>query len=101
MIQINLLLQDSHTCLVIRRGDISNKTPFKTCTESGFKCLYISRWLIAGDNDLLAGSMQMVKCMEKFFLCTFFSDNELDIIDEKNIDVTIFLTEFGHGRLIS
>ena len=39
--------------------------------------------------------------MEKFFLCTFFSYNKLNIVDQKNIIITIFLAECGHCQFIS
>ena len=39
--------------------------------------------------------------MEKFFLCRFFSYNKLNVIDQKNINISVFFTEFGHSRVIS
>ena len=39
--------------------------------------------------------------MEKFFLCTFFSDDKLDIVNEQNIIISVFFTEFAHCRVIS
>ncbi len=39
--------------------------------------------------------------MEKFFLCGFFSYNKLNIIDEKNVNIPVFFTEFAHCRIIS
>ena len=35
--------------------------------------------------------------MEKFLLGTFFSDNKLDIVDQKHVIVSVFFTEF-RGR---
>ena len=43
----------------------------------------------------------MVKCMEELFLCTFFSYNELDIINQKYIIITVFIAEFRHCGLVS
>ena len=39
--------------------------------------------------------------MEKFFLCRFLSYNKLNIIDKKNINVSVFFTKLGHCRVIS
>ena len=39
--------------------------------------------------------------MEKFFLCTFFSYNKLNIVDQKNVIIAIFLAECGHCQFIS
>ena len=38
--------------------------------------------------------------MEKFLLRTFFSDNKLDIVDQKHIIVSVFLTEFRGGNIV-
>ena len=93
-------MEDSHSGFIIRQCDIYNKTPFKTCTESGFQRLNISWWFITGDDDLLARCMQMIKSMEEFFLGTFFADDELDIIDQKNIIISVFFTEFRGGNIV-
>ena len=45
--------------------------------------------------------MKTVKCVEKFFLSGFFSYNKLNIIDEKNINISVFFTEFAHCRVVS
>ena len=39
--------------------------------------------------------------MEKFFLRTFLSNDKLNIIDQENIDVTVFFTELCHCRIVS
>ena len=38
--------------------------------------------------------------MEKFFLGTFLADDELDIIDQKNIIISVFFTEFRGGNVV-
>ena len=38
--------------------------------------------------------------MEKFFLCRFLSDNKLDIIDEEDVVVSVFFTEFRGGNIV-
>ncbi len=39
--------------------------------------------------------------MEKFLLRGFLSYNKLNIINEKDIDITVFLAEFTHCGVIS
>ena len=39
--------------------------------------------------------------MEKFLLCGFLSYNKLNIIDEKNINISVFFTEFTHCSIVS
>ena len=43
--------------------------------------------------------MQMVECVEKLFLRTFFSDDKLDVIDEQHVIVPVFFPEFCHRQL--
>ena len=38
--------------------------------------------------------------MEKFLLGTFFSDDELDIIDEKHVVIAVFFPKFRGGDVI-
>ena len=38
--------------------------------------------------------------MEKFLLGTFFSDNKLDIVDQKNVVIAVFFTKFRRGNII-
>ena len=38
--------------------------------------------------------------MEEFFLGTFLANDKLDIIDEKNIIISVFFTEFRGGNII-
>ena len=34
--------------------------------------------------------------MEKFFLCTFFTADKLNIVHKQNIRLSVFLSEFIH-----
>lgn len=36
----------------------------------------------------------------KFLLGTFFSDNKLDIVDQKHVIVSVFFTEFRGGNVV-
>lgn len=38
--------------------------------------------------------------MEKFFLGTFLTDNKLDIINEQDINISVFIPEFNNCLLI-
>ena len=45
--------------------------------------------------------MQVVKRVEKLFLCGLFSDDKLDIVDQQNVDITVLFTEFCHSSIIA
>ena len=39
--------------------------------------------------------------MEKFLLRTFFSNNELNVVNQQNVDIPVFFTESSHTVVIS
>ena len=39
--------------------------------------------------------------MEELLLRTLFTDNELNIVDQENVDVAIFLAELGHCHVVA
>ena len=39
--------------------------------------------------------------MEKFLLGGFLSYNKLDIVDQQHVDIPVFFTELGHGRIVA
>ena len=100
MVQFDLLAEDRHTRLVIRRGDIRDQSPLESGPKSCLQCLDVFGRLIAGDDDLLAGRMKMVERMEEFLLRTLLTNDKLDIIDKKHVIVTVFVTELSHSRFV-
>ena len=51
--------------------------------------------MFIGRNDnLFFCFVKLVECMEKFFLSTFFSYYKLYIIDQQDINITIFVAKF-------
>ena len=92
--------EDCHTCFVVGRGDVCNKTPFKAGTETSFQSLHFFRRFIRRNNDLLFIAVQIIKSMEKFFLRGFFSYNELDIINKKYVNIAVFLTKTGSCSVV-
>ena len=96
-----IFMKDRHSGFVVRQRDICDQTPLEPGTEALFQDFHILWWFIRGYDDLLFGTVKTIKCMEKFLLCGFFSYNKLNIIDEKNVDISVFFTEFTHCRVIS
>ena len=45
--------------------------------------------------------MQHVKGVEKFFLCTFFSYNKLNIVDHQDIYSPVFFAQLCHGGCVT
>ena len=94
-------MKNCHSSFVIWQCNICDQTPFEPGTETFFQNFHIFRRFIGRYDDLFFGTVKTVKCMEKFFLSGFFSYNKLNIIDEKNINISVFFTEFAHCRVIS
>ncbi len=46
------------------------------------------------------GLVKGIEGMEKFLLCTFFSYDELDIVNQQNIVIPVFFTEFCGGDVV-
>ena len=43
----------------------------------------------------------MIERMEKFFLCTFFADNELYVIDQKYVIIAVLIAECIHRQIVA
>lgn len=61
---------------------------------------YLSEF-ITGDYDLFSKCMKVVESMEELFLSTFFTYYKLNIVNQQNINVPVFITEVQHGRFIT
>ena len=58
---------------------------------------------IAGQHDLLVGLVQCIKGVEELFLNTFLAGEELNVVNQQHIGLTVFLAElhqlvFLNGR---
>ena len=95
-VHIFFFMEDGHSCLIVRQCNIRNQTPFEPGTETFFQNLHILWRLIRRYDDLFFRTVKAVKSVEKFLLGRFFSNNKLNIIDQKDINITVFFTEFGH-----
>ncbi|MBA7691320.1 hypothetical protein ES703_99863 [subsurface metagenome] len=51
------------------------------------------RGAITGDNYLLLAVVKMIECVEKFFLCPFFSRKIMNIIHQEHIYISVFLAK--------
>ncbi len=51
---------------------------------------------IRGDDDLFMRFVEGIEGMKKLFLSSFFTGDELDIIEDQNVDVSEFLLKLVH-----
>ena len=66
--QVGFSFYDSNSRFKVGSCDIRNKAPFKSCSDTLFKGLYILWWAVGGEDYLLALGMKLVEGMEKFLL---------------------------------
>ena len=98
--QFRLALDDGHAGLEIRRLDVGGQAPLKPGAQTLFQTLDLLGGTVRRDDDLPAVVVQGVESMEKFFLGTFLARQELDIVDEQHVRLTVLLPElFRGGRL--
>ena len=95
--ELSLAFEDGNAELGIRRLDVDDKTAFETALDSFLEMLDILGRTVGGQNDLLTGVVKRVEGVEEFFLCGDLAGDELNIVDEEHIRVTIFFLEFGGG----
>ena len=96
MIPLGFFTQDRDSCFIIRGLYVYSQAPFETADQSFFQWFQFLGRTVGRNNDLFAGFIQCVECMEEFFLCTFLFRDKLDIVDHQQVDLSVFLTEFLH-----
>ena len=69
--------------------DIRQKTPLEASSHPVFEASQALRWNVARNDYLLVVIMQSVEGVEEGVLGRVFPTKELDVINEKNVDVAI------------
>ena len=77
----------------IRRLDVGQQTPFKTCFHAVFECVHFFGRPVGGQYDLSACFIECVKCVEKFFLCALFARDKLNIVNQQQVGHAVFIAE--------
>ena len=97
---LRLLIKNGHLSLICRNLEVGSKSHLKSCTQTFSKSLHLLRRLIWWNNNLLIGIIKRIERMEEFLLRTFLTDNELNIIDQQHINITILITELLISHLL-
>jgi hypothetical protein len=79
--------------------EVGGKAPVEARAEPTGKAREGVWWLIAGQDDLTAGRVQVVEGVEEFLLRLLLSSEELDIVDEESVRVAVLGAEFIHAAL--
>ena len=81
----------------IRRLNVGDKSPFEARSQSFFERRDFMRRMIAAQDDLLLRVVQRVERVEELGLRSFLARDELDVVDQKDVDRSIALTEFENS----
>ncbi len=94
MIHLRFRLEDCHTCFIVRLVNINRDTTFKTGTDSFIQRLQLLWRLVGRKNNLFLIIIKFIKRIEKFRLCTLFFDDKLNVINQQDVHISVFFTEF-------
>src|SRR5690606_34980148 len=97
IVVLRFLAQDGDAGFQIRRLDIRGQSPFKAAAQPLLQGGDILRRPVRGDHQLAVGFVEGVKSMEELFLGRFLAGDELDVVDEQDVRIAVFIAKINHG----
>ncbi len=94
-----LVADNGHAGLHIGGLNVNQQTAFKAGAETVVQLHHIHGRTVGGDDYLMACLVDIIEGMEEFFLSCFLTGNELDIVNQKEVNVSVFLAEFLGGAV--
>ena len=94
LILFRLGLKDGHPRLKVRWLDIGYQPPLEARAQALLKQVDRLRRSVAGEHDLAAAVVQVVKHVEEAFLRLLLASDELYIVDQEHVDAAVLLAEF-------
>ena len=94
------VLDDRHAGLKIGRLDVCDQAPLEPGLQPVFKTEHLIGRPVSGQNDLVVVLVEIIEGMEKFLLRGFLAGDKLDIIDEEEVRVAVFVAEFVVAALL-
>lgn len=73
--------------------DVNSKTAHKAGDETIFQAFDFTRFAIRGENDLAIAKVKRIEGVEEFLLGIFLAGDELDVVDQNTVNVTVFIFE--------
>src|SRR5436189_3739534 len=81
--------QDRHACFHIGRLELGGESPFETGNESMLEIRNLGRRAVAREDNLFMAVEEGVEGVEKFLLRALFTSEKLDVIDQKQVRLSI------------
>jgi hypothetical protein len=88
-------VKNGQTHFDVGRLQVGYETPLEPGDKAVFEILNLAGWTVAGQHDLFMGLVESVEGMEEFFLDTLFAGEELDVVDQEDIGLTVPFAEFN------
>src|SRR5690606_27084895 len=86
---LSLLAQDRNAGLQVWCLNIRDESPFEAGAHAVLEAGEVFRGKVAGDDHLFVVIVQGVKRVEEGFLSTVLALQELDVVNEQDVDVTV------------
>ena len=91
------LTQDGQTRFHVRRLKLGRQAPFETRDEALLELGDLAGRLVAGEDDLFAPFEERIERVEKFLLGALLAGKKLDVVDKKDVGLTVTAAEFDQG----
>ena len=91
--QLRFSFEDGDTEFGIRGLDIDDQTAFESALDAFFQVLNVLGGTVGGEDDLFSGIVKGIEGMEEFFLSRNLAGDELDIVDQEHVGVSVFFFE--------
>ena len=88
------VLDDRHARLKVGRLNIRDQAPFEPRFQTILQTQHLIGRPVGGQNDLVVVLIEVIEGMEEFLLRRFLAGDKLDIVDEEQIGVAVFIAEF-------
>ena len=94
------LLENDAADFIVRRGNRSHQAAGEAGLQAVFELVDVCRRAVTGHDDVFLLIKEVVEGVEDFHLRGVLGAEELHIVDQKEIQISIFRPELGHGAIL-
>lgn len=94
------LLKDDTADLIVRRRDRGDEPAREARLQAVFELVDILRCAVARHDDVLLLIEEVIECIEDLHLRRILGAEELHVVDQEEVQISILSTEFRHGVIL-
>lgn len=94
------LLKDDAADLIVRRRDRGDEPAREARLQAVFELVDILRCAVARHDDVLLLIEEVIECIEDLHLRRILGAEELHVVDQEKVQISILGTEFRHGVIL-